>query len=120
MLLIGGGDSKSSKQSTEYVTSPQRPDVRTLGLASPLTLQYDAFHACAIQLQEDIVLTGLLDSNGSDEYIKVVKYKTDGSPVKLPDLRDKRIKHGCSSYTEGDNKVSKEWSHFKCFKLYFL
>ena len=104
MLLMGGGDIRQVKMSTEYVNSPNRPDVRRL---SPLGLQYKAFHACDIHLEEEIVLTGL-DSNGYDEYNKVVKYRTDETSVELPDLKDKRIKHGCSSYTKdyGNNKVT--------------
>ena len=104
MLLMGGGDIRQIRMSTEYVKSPNRPDVRRLSPAS-LRLQYKAFHACDIHLDEEIVLTGL-DSNGFDEYNKVVKYRTDETPVELPDLNDKRIKHGCSSYTKDYNKVT--------------
>ena len=104
MLLMGGGDIRQIRMSTEYVNSPNRPDVRRL---SPLRLKYKAFHACDIHLEEEIVLTGL-DSNGNDEYNKVVKYRTDETSVELPDLKDKRIKHGCSSYTNdhSSNKVT--------------
>ena len=107
MLLIGGGDSTHSQISTEYVKSPHRQDVSLLA-SSSLSLEYAANYACAIQLQDDIVLTGLLDSTGIDEYIKVVKYRTNGISVEFPDLKHKRTKHGCSSYNEGDNKVVKK------------
>ena len=108
MLLIGGGEYRRIQMTTEYVNSPNRPDVRRL-TPSSLLLQYGAFYACDIHLQEEIVLTGLYEVvRGRDVHNKVVKYGTDGSSIELPDLNDKRTKHGCSSYTKdfSNNKVT--------------
>ena len=104
---MGGGEYPETRRSTEYVKSPQRPDARFLN-SSSLTLQYPAYYACAIQLEDDLVLTGLNDNIKKE--VKVVKYKINGSPKELPDLNDKRTKHGCSSFTKdiNANKVTQK------------
>ena len=107
---MGGGEYPETKRSTEYVKSSPGLDARILN-PSPLTLPYPACYACAIQLEDDLVLTGLKD-NIKDE-VKVVKYKINGSQKELPDLNDKRTKHGCSSFTKDNsaNKVTKKIIH---------
>ena len=102
MLLMGGGEYNGTKRSTEFVKSLPR------GISNhpSLTLQYPTYHACAIQLGEDIVLTGLNDDIHNKEEVKVVKYKINGQQEDFPDLNDKRTKHGCSSFTgKNANKV---------------
>ena len=113
---MGGREYPETKRSIEYVKSPSRPDSQIFNPSS-LTLQYPANYACAIQLEDSnfnnmkiIVLTGL---NGKiKKEVKVVKYYGSpyyGSQEELPDLNDKRTKHGCSSFTKDitTNKVTK-------------
>ena len=109
MLLIGGGEYRRIQMTTEYVNSPNRPDVRRL-TPSSVSLQYEAFYACDIHLEDEIVLTGL--NNGFDNQNKVVKYREDGARFPLPDLKNKRMKHGCSSYTDNSNNKVTFWYIF--------
>ena len=107
---MGGGEFPETKRSTEYVKSSPGLDARILNPSS-LTLQYPAYYACAIQLEDDLVFTGLTDYIKGE--VKVVNYKINGSPKELPDLNDKRSKHGCSSFTKDNttNKVTKTMIH---------
>ena len=105
MLLMGGGEYNGTKRSTEFVKNSPMTGRRILK-PSPLTLQYPAYYACAIPLEEDIVMTGLNDDIHNKEEVKVVKYKINGQQEDFPDLNDKRTKHGCSSFTgKNANKV---------------
>ena len=105
MLLMGGGEYNGTKRSTEFMKISPTTD-RWILKPSPLTLQYPAYHACAIQLGDDIVLTGLNDDIHNKEEVKVVRYKINGRQEDFPDLNDKRTKHGCSSFTgKNANKV---------------
>ena len=58
-LLMGGGESKRDWTSTEFVKSPK--DTKRITKKMNYVLTYEAKYACAIQLGDSIVLTGMTD-----------------------------------------------------------
>ena len=62
-LLMGGGESKRDWTSTEFVKSPKGTSIvhSQFTEKNNYVLTYEAKYACAIQLGDSIVLTGMTD-----------------------------------------------------------
>merc|ERR1712218_367324 len=96
IILMGGEDSKNNPQSSELLSNIDTTSSPRFDLA------YDTYLACAIELEDIVVVTGGLHSR------KTVQVYTISGPQEepqFPDLKDDRWNHACAHYVDSQNRV---------------
>ena len=65
--------------------------------------------SCAIRLVDKVVITGGTEKDGiyGDPLSRVTSYNQNGFLADLPELQESRLSHGCTHFSNNDNKLVK-------------
>ena len=62
--------------------------------------------SCAIRLVDKVVITGGTETDGyGDPLSRVTSYNHNGFLADLPELQESRLSHGCTHFSNNDNKL---------------